>query len=324
MGNPALAAAAGGGLCCTETDTGTESGTGNRKTKNVKIGVEATCIRCWLACWVRWVGLVIREHLGLTLEEVRVFLLLILIQILGEKGMVKIQKLVVVRFRATQTINVTLKHELLVLFLIHQRTVTHWFNQIGDGAVYRSGGINSSGVTTAELMPKHVAVEMDGNGRWTKNQESALKLCELCGRWGVQVFTVFAFSNDNLKYDLFEYALDFLGYIFCSVEPIWYLISLLIEIDFLLSLFETLKSELKIHQIVFVMRVSQVCYNLLECRNNVRISIIGDSSKLPKSLLKVINEVEEVTKSKTRLQLIVARDVVMGKITRPGPNPNPK
>ncbi|KAH0859983.1 LOW QUALITY PROTEIN: hypothetical protein HID58_088244 [Brassica napus] len=177
-----------------------------------------------------------------------------------------------------------------------QRTVTHWFNQIGDGAVYRSGGINSSGVTTAELMPKHVAVEMDGNGRWTKNQGfqpwdghrvgvEALRAL----RWGVQVFTVFAFSNDNLKYDLFEYALDFLGYIFCSVEPIWYLISLLIEIDFLLSLFETLKSEL--------------------CRNNVRISIIGDSSKLPKSLLKVINEVEEVTKSKTRLQLIVARDV---------------
>ncbi|KAF3504315.1 hypothetical protein F2Q69_00044141 [Brassica cretica] len=64
--------------------------------------------------------------------------------LLGEKGMVKIQKLVVVRFRATQTIN--------------------------DGVVYRSGGINSSGVTTAELMPKHVAVEMDGNGRWTKNQ----------------------------------------------------------------------------------------------------------------------------------------------------------
>lgn len=44
MGNPALAAAAGGGLCCTETDTGTESGTGNRKTKNVKIGVRHICV----------------------------------------------------------------------------------------------------------------------------------------------------------------------------------------------------------------------------------------------------------------------------------------
>jgi ditrans,polycis-polyprenyl diphosphate synthase len=41
-------------------------------------------------------------------------------------------------------------------------------------------------------------------------------------------------------------------------------------------------------------------------KNNVRISIIGDSSKLPKSLLRVINEVEEVTKNNTRLQLIVA------------------
>ncbi|CAF1768985.1 unnamed protein product, partial [Brassica napus] len=56
------------------------------------------------------------------------------------------------------------------------------------------------------------------------------------------------------------------------------LISPLIEIDFLLSLFErTLKSEL--------------------CRNNVRISIIGDSSKLPKSLLKVINEVEKLQRT---------------------------
>ncbi|CDY62969.1 BnaC09g53760D [Brassica napus] len=50
------------------------------------------------------------------------------------------------------------------------------------------------------------------------------------------------------------------------------------KIDFLLSLFErTLKSEL--------------------CRNNVRISIIGDSSKLPKSLLKVINEVEKLQRT---------------------------
>ncbi|KAL1193127.1 Dehydrodolichyl diphosphate synthase 2 [Cardamine amara subsp. amara] len=128
-----------------------------------------------------------------------------------------------------------------------------------------------------ELMPNHVAIIMDGNGRWAKNKglqpwdghragvEALREIVELCGKWGIQVLTVFAFSSDNW------------------IRP-------RIEIDFLLSLFErTLKSELE-----------------TLAKNNVRISIIGDSSKLPKSLLKVINEVEEATKSNTRLQLIVA------------------
>ncbi|KAL0750714.1 hypothetical protein Bca101_032717 [Brassica carinata] len=78
-------------------------------------------------------------------------------------------------------------------------------------------------------MPKHVAVEMAGNGRWTKNQ-------------GLQPWDGHRAGVEALR-------------------ALW---------------------------------------------NNVRISIIGDSSKLPKSPLKVINEVEEVTKNNTRLQLIVA------------------
>ncbi|XP_010443627.1 PREDICTED: dehydrodolichyl diphosphate synthase 2 [Camelina sativa] len=128
-----------------------------------------------------------------------------------------------------------------------------------------------------ELMPKHVAIIMDGNGRWAKNQglqpwdghragvEALKEIVELSGRWGIQVLTVFAFSTDNW------------------IRP-------RIEIDFLFSLFErSLKSEFQ---------------NL--AKNDVRISIIGDSSKLPKSLLRLINEVEEGTKNNTRLQLIVA------------------
>ncbi|KAG2280323.1 hypothetical protein Bca52824_051543 [Brassica carinata] len=114
-----------------------------------------------------------------------------------------------------------------------------------------------------ELMPKHVAVIMDRNGRWAKNK--GLQPWDALRQMGIQVLTVFAFSTDNW------------------IRP-------KIEIDFLLNLFErTLKSELE-----------------TLAKNNVRISIIGDSSKLPKSLLKVINEVEEVTKNNTRLQLIVA------------------
>lgn len=60
-----------------------------------------------------------------------------------------------------------------------------------------------------ELMPKHVAVIMDGNGRWAKKRglppgvgheagvQSLRKVIELCWKWGIKVLSVFAFSYDN-------------------------------------------------------------------------------------------------------------------------------
>ncbi|KAK8486531.1 hypothetical protein V6N13_094552 [Hibiscus sabdariffa] len=128
-----------------------------------------------------------------------------------------------------------------------------------------------------ELMPKHVAVIMDGNGRWARQKglpasagheagvKSLREMVELCGEWGIQVLTVFAFSTENW------------------IRP-------KMEVDFLLSLFErALKSEMESF-----------------LRFGIRISVIGDSSKLPTSLQKLINQVEETTKNNTRLQLIVA------------------
>ncbi|XVF19872.1 hypothetical protein REPUB_Repub11eG0148400 [Reevesia pubescens] len=128
-----------------------------------------------------------------------------------------------------------------------------------------------------ELMPKHVAVIMDGNGRWARQRglptsaghetgvKSLREMVELCCQWGIQVLTVFAFSSENW------------------IRP-------KVEVDFLMSLFErALKSELESFS-----------------RDGIRISVIGDSSKLPTSLQKLINEVEEATKENTRLQLIVA------------------
>ena len=61
----------------------------------------------------------------------------------------------------------------------------------------------------AELMPKHVAVIMDGNGRWAKLRnlpasaghqagvQSLRRMVTLCCSWGIKVLTVFAFSTDN-------------------------------------------------------------------------------------------------------------------------------
>ncbi|KAK7300956.1 hypothetical protein RJT34_11809 [Clitoria ternatea] len=129
----------------------------------------------------------------------------------------------------------------------------------------------------AELMPKHVAVIMDGNGRWAKMRgltasaghqagvQSLRRLVRLCGSWGIKVLTVFAFSTDNW------------------VRP-------KVEIDFLLKLFErTITSEIDAFK-----------------REGIRISVIGDSSKLPESLQRMIGSAEESTKDNSRLQVIVA------------------
>lgn len=60
-----------------------------------------------------------------------------------------------------------------------------------------------------ELMPRHVAVIMDGNVRWARRRglpatsgheagvQSLRELIELCVKWGIRVLTVFAFSSEN-------------------------------------------------------------------------------------------------------------------------------
>jgi undecaprenyl diphosphate synthase len=61
------------------------------------------------------------------------------------------------------------------------------------------------------LVPRHVAIIMDGNGRWAKQRSlpraaghragiRAVRLCvEECARRGVEVLTLFAFSSENWK-----------------------------------------------------------------------------------------------------------------------------
>ncbi|KAM1167276.1 hypothetical protein ACFX19_029852 [Malus domestica] len=128
-----------------------------------------------------------------------------------------------------------------------------------------------------ELMPRHVAVIMDGNVRWERRRglpagsgheagaQSLRGLVELCCKWGIRVLTVFAFSFDNWT------------------RP-------KVEVEFLLDLFEKMIS-------------SEIDDFASE---GIRISIIGDSSKLPNPLPKLISDAEERTKDNSRLQLIVA------------------
>jgi ditrans,polycis-polyprenyl diphosphate synthase len=63
----------------------------------------------------------------------------------------------------------------------------------------------------AELMPRHVALVLDGNRRWAQARglttlegyeagaEALKKTVELSAAWGIRAITVFAFSPENFK-----------------------------------------------------------------------------------------------------------------------------
>ncbi|KAJ6840348.1 uncharacterized protein M6B38_310795 [Iris pallida] len=128
-----------------------------------------------------------------------------------------------------------------------------------------------------DLLPRHVAVIMDGNSRWATarglpasagheaGSRALREMVKMSGKWGISALTVYAFSTENW------------------LRP-------KVEVDFLMMLFQRI---LKDNMNDFL-------------RDGVRVSIIGDSSKLPKSLLKLTKEIEETTVNNSVLNLIVA------------------
>ena len=62
-----------------------------------------------------------------------------------------------------------------------------------------------------KLPPQHIAIIMDGNGRWAKSKhlprssghqkgvQSVRKIVKHCGQLGVNTLTLFAFSSENLN-----------------------------------------------------------------------------------------------------------------------------
>ncbi|WP_396143097.1 isoprenyl transferase [Flavobacterium sp.] len=128
-----------------------------------------------------------------------------------------------------------------------------------------------------ENLPKHLAIIMDGNGRWAKQKgllrtlghESGTKsvkvTVETCAKLGVENLTLYAFSTENWN------------------RP-------KLEVDTLMKLLvSSLRKELKTLQ-----------------ENNIRLNSIGNLSKMPKSILKELNEVIEKTKNNTRMTLTLA------------------
>ena len=125
--------------------------------------------------------------------------------------------------------------------------------------------------------PSHIAIIMDGNGRWAKerglkrtagHEEGAKVVRNItihCAKLGVRYLTLYAFSTENWS------------------RP-------KLEVEYLMKLLEKyLKNELE----TFL-------------QNNIRFKAIGDLSKFSKSLQNTIKEIEEKTSNNSGLTQVLA------------------
>ena len=128
-----------------------------------------------------------------------------------------------------------------------------------------------------DRLPRHVAVIMDGNGRWAKRRalprimghrrgvDVLKKLLRTCRDWGVGALTAYAFSTENWG------------------RPTE-------EVEFLMTLFErVLRQELR---------------EMMS--ENVRIRFAGNLTALPTSLRAEIDRAVEMTSTNTGIQFTVA------------------
>ena len=126
-------------------------------------------------------------------------------------------------------------------------------------------------------VPKHVAIIMDGNGRWAKQHnlpraaghragvKSVRKVIKLCIENHISVLTLFAFGNENWQ------------------RPKQ-------EINYLLDL--------------FILILRDEIHKLNE--QNIKLQVIGDRSRFDEKLQKYIGQAEQLTQANTGLHLLIA------------------
>ena len=128
-------------------------------------------------------------------------------------------------------------------------------------------------------LPQHVAIIMDGNGRWAKKRflpriaghhagvEAAREVVKNCAKRHIKVLSLFAFSSENWR------------------RPAQ-------EVDYLMEIFFTgLEREVRLlHE------------------NNIQLRFIGDRTRFSERLKKKIVEVETLTQSNSGMVLLIAVD----------------
>ena len=129
----------------------------------------------------------------------------------------------------------------------------------------------------SRTLPKHIAIIMDGNGRWAKQQgmmrafghengtKAVRQVVEASAELGIENLTLYAFSTENWN------------------RP-------KLEVQTLMKLLVTsLKKEIKTLQ-----------------DNNIKLAAIGNLNTLPKKVFKELHEVIEQTKDNARMTLTLA------------------
>ncbi len=126
-------------------------------------------------------------------------------------------------------------------------------------------------------LPKHIAIIMDGNGRWAqlkrkprtfghiKGTRVAKKIITACSRKGIKNLTLYAFSTEN-----------------------WFRPQA--EVSFLMKILRRY--------------LSKETSNLV--KENIRFSVIGDLSKVPSDVYNAIQQAREATAKCTGLNLVFA------------------
>ena len=128
-----------------------------------------------------------------------------------------------------------------------------------------------------ESLPRHVAIVMDGNGRWAARRrlprfaghragiEAVKGIVQACGEKGIEILTLFAFSSENWQ----------------RPEE---------EVERLMRLFmTTLKQQArKLHD------------------HNIRLEVIGERRAFNDMLRERISVAEELTRANTGLRLVIA------------------
>lgn len=135
----------------------------------------------------------------------------------------------------------------------------------------------TTAIPEVRMIPRHIAIIMDGNGRWARQRmmprvaghkrgtESVREIVKACIEHGVEHLTLFAFSSENWRRPEAE----------VSVLMELFVLALEREVD-------------KLH------------------KNGVRLRIVGDLERFGPRLNKLISEGERLTSNNTRLTLNVA------------------
>lgn len=126
-------------------------------------------------------------------------------------------------------------------------------------------------------LPRHIAIIMDGNGRWAKEQgqdrlfghyhgvESVRNIVEGCAELGIEYLTLYAFSTENWDRPQYE------------------------VVGLMELLVTTIRNEVESLN-----------------KNNIRLHVIGDLAMLPDYARRELNEALEITKKNTGLNLVMA------------------